>query len=605
MSRLFLSVLDMSLTASYVILIVILVRLLLKKAPKAISYALWIVVAFRLLIPFTFESSFSLIPSKTNVGNISYQRISQQSPQPGISPQMNVGGSNSEVNTIINNLLPEPTLGASADPSQIVLEVGAYVWIFVIMSLLIYSFVSILIIKKRLKGARLIEKNIFEAKNIRTAFVLGFVNPKIYLPEGLTKEEQDYIILHEQTHIKRKDHIIKVLAFFILALHWFNPLVWIAFRLMSKDMELSCDEKVLKQMGSKIKKPYANSLLTLNTEKSFINASPLAFGEGSVKARIKNVLNYKKPAFWVILIALIFAIVIGVGLLSNPEDKDSNENQSELVGQDPVEEEPSNSQEPAEEVIVDNGVYIENFSQMDNYIQDYVLESVDGEEMQPYLPSYHIQGEYDLNGDGQVDKIDALLKADYMDGGYIEVNDIKVPLELDSPFGEMHIIDIDTRDSFYEIAIFDDGPSGDPCFIFYRYDGKDLYRLGVIDRGAVMDGQGKFISWFHKANYFKPQFFSAWGEFKDGRYSITNHDVEQYIGKDYELDGTAYFLPLDNKPDNHHEYVDWNPESLREFEAIKIKILDIYVNPEDRTLNSFYVELPEGERGLLYFWIGD
>lgn len=605
MSRLFLSVLDMSLTASYVILIVILVRLLLKKAPKAISYALWIVVAFRLLIPFTFESSFSLIPSKTNVGNISYQRISQQSPQPGISPQMNVGGSNSEVNTIINNLLPEPTLGASADPSQIVLEVGAYVWIFVIMSLLIYSFVSILIIKKRLKGARLIEKNIFEAKNIRTAFVLGFVNPKIYLPEGLTKEEHDYIILHEQTHIKRKDHIIKVLAFFILALHWFNPLVWIAFRLMSKDMELSCDEKVLKQMGSKIKKPYANSLLTLNTEKSFINASPLAFGEGSVKARIKNVLNYKKPAFWVILIALIFAIVIGVGLLSNPEDKDSNENQSELVGQDPVEEEPSNSQEPAEEVIVDNGVYIENFSQMDNYIQDYVLESVDGEEMQPYLPSYHIQGEYDLNGDGQVDKIDALLKADYMDGGYIEVNDIKVPLELDSPFGEMHIIDIDTRDSFYEIAIFDDGPSGDPCFIFYRYDGKDLYRLGVIDRGAVMDGQGKFISWFHKANYFKPQFFSAWGEFKDGRYSITNHDVEQYIGKDYELDGTAYFLPLDNKPDNHHEYVDWNPESLREFEAIKIKILDIYVNPEDRTLNSFYVELPEGERGLLYFWIGD
>ena len=511
MSRLFLSVLDMSLTASYVILIVILVRLLLKKAPKAISYALWIVVAFRLLIPFTFESSFSLIPSKTNVGNISYQRISQQSPQPGISPQMNVGGSNSEVNTIINNLLPEPTLGASADPSQIVLEVGAYVWIFVIMSLLIYSFVSILIIKKRLKGARLIEKNIFEAKNIRTAFVLGFVNPKIYLPEGLTKEEQDYIILHEQTHIKRKDHIIKVLAFFILALHWFNPLVWIAFRLMSKDMELSCDEKVLKQMGSKIKKPYANSLLTLNTEKSFINASPLAFGEGSVKARIKNVLNYKKPAFWVILIALIFAIVIGVGLLSNPEDKDSNENQSELVGQEPVEEEPSNSQEPAEEVIVDNGVYIENFSQMDNYIQDYVLESVDGEEMQPYLPSYHIQGEYDLNGDGQVDKIDALLKADYMDGGYIEVNDIKVPLELDSPFGEMHIIDIDTRDSFYEIAIFDDGPSGDPCFIFYRYDGKDLYRLGVIDRGAVMDGQGKFISWFHKANYFKPHFFCAGG----------------------------------------------------------------------------------------------
>lgn len=123
-------------------------------------------------------------------------------------------------------------------------------------------------------------------------------------PVGLTKEERDYIIMHEQTHIIRKDHIIKILAFFTLSVHWFNPLVWIAFRLMSRDMELSCDERVLKKMDNDIKKPYANSLLSLNTERIILNGSPLAFAEGNVRARIENVLNYKKPAFWVTLVAI-------------------------------------------------------------------------------------------------------------------------------------------------------------------------------------------------------------------------------------------------------------------------------------------------------------
>lgn len=296
MSKLFLNVLDMSLTASYVILIVILVRLLLKKTPKVISYALWIVVALRLLIPFTLESGYSLMPPNNNVNNISHDIIYQQ------SPQINTGVG--QVDTFINNSLSAPTVGASVNPLQIYLEIVAYIWFLVIVSLLIYSFVSILILKKRLKNATLIENNIFEAKNIRTAFVLGLIKPRIYLPVGLTKEERDYIIMHEQTHIIRKDHIIKILAFFTLSVHWFNPLVWIAFRLMSRDMELSCDERVLKKMDNDIKKPYANSLLSLNTERIILNGSPLAFAEGNVRARIENVLNYKKPAFWVTLVSI-------------------------------------------------------------------------------------------------------------------------------------------------------------------------------------------------------------------------------------------------------------------------------------------------------------
>jgi hypothetical protein len=174
-------------------------------------------------------------------------------------------------------------------------------------------------LKRQLISAKFIEKNIFEAKNLKTPFVLGLIRPKIYLPVGLNVEERSYILLHEQTHIHRKDHIFKALAFLILAIHWFNPLVWIAFMLMSLDMELSCDERVLKEIDEEIKKPYANSLLSLAAGRHILNGSPLAFGEGNIKGRIKNVLNYKKPRFWVIAVSIIIVTAVGIGLMVNPK----------------------------------------------------------------------------------------------------------------------------------------------------------------------------------------------------------------------------------------------------------------------------------------------
>jgi beta-lactamase regulating signal transducer with metallopeptidase domain len=309
MSEIFLSVLNMSLTASYVIIFVILIRLLLKKAPKVISYALWGVVAFRLLIPFSFESMFSLMPRNTNAVPIPQDIIYQQSPQ--INSGIGV------VDSLVNNSLPAPTIGASVNPLQIYVEIGAYIWVLGIIALLVYSLVSILILKRQLKSAQLIDQNIFEARNLKTPFVLGLIKPKIYLPVGLNATERSYILLHEQTHIHRKDHIIKVLAFLILSVHWFNPLVWIAFMLMSKDMELSCDERVLKEMDEDIKKPYANSLLLLATGRHIINGSPLAFGEGNVGGRIKNVLNFKKPTAWLIVVSVALVVVLSIGLASN------------------------------------------------------------------------------------------------------------------------------------------------------------------------------------------------------------------------------------------------------------------------------------------------
>jgi beta-lactamase regulating signal transducer with metallopeptidase domain len=310
MGKIFLTVLNMSFTASYVILFVILVRLMLKKAPRVISYVLWGVVAFRLIIPSSFESMFSIMPRNTNAVPIPHDIIYQQNPQ--INSGIEV------LDSFVNNSLPAPIIGASVNPLQIYVEIGAYLWVLGIIALLVYSLVSILILKRQLKNAELIEQNIFEAKNLKTPFVLGLIRPKIYLPDRLNATERNYILLHEQTHIRRKDHIIKILAFLTLSIHWFNPLVWIAFMLMSTDMELSCDEKVLKEMNEDIKKPYANSLLSLATGRYIFNGNPLAFGEGNVKGRIKNVLNYKKPRFWVVVIAAIIAVAIGVGLLANP-----------------------------------------------------------------------------------------------------------------------------------------------------------------------------------------------------------------------------------------------------------------------------------------------
>ncbi|PKM58310.1 MAG: hypothetical protein CVU98_01585 [Firmicutes bacterium HGW-Firmicutes-3] len=313
MRELFLSVLNMSLTASYVILCVILIRLLLKKAPKVISYALWGVIAFRLIIPFSFESMFSLIPRNINAVLIPHDIVYQQSPQ--------VNSGIEVVDSLVSKSLPAPNVGASVNPLQIYTEIGTYIWILGIMVLLIYSVVSVLRLKRQLKGAQLIEQNIYHAQNLKTPFVLGIIRPRIYLPVDLSTTERSYILLHEQTHIQRKDHIIKILAFIILSIHWFNPLVWIAFLLMSTDMELSCDERVLKEMNEEIKKPYANSLLSLATGRHILNGSPLAFGEGNVKGRIINVLNYKKPVFWVVVVALIAVVAVSVGLMSNPQEK--------------------------------------------------------------------------------------------------------------------------------------------------------------------------------------------------------------------------------------------------------------------------------------------
>lgn len=314
-------ILNMSLTAGIVVVLVLLARLPLKKAPKVFSYVLWAVVLFRLLCPVSFSSDFSLLgifnsPNVTN-GSITYvpaDIVHAENPQvnllfPGISQA-------------INETLPQGDEQTVADPLEAPMAIATFLWLFGIAVMLTYSVVSVLLLKKRLKSARNTVGNIYEADNLKTPFVLGVIRPRIFIPTGLSVEEKSYIIRHEQTHIRRFDHIIKPFAFFVLSIHWFNPLVWIAFVVMGADMELSCDERVIKEMGGDIKKAYSVSLLSLATEKRIINGSPLAFGEGNVGGRIKNVLNYKKPALWIIAAAVIACIAVSVCLLSNPRARD-------------------------------------------------------------------------------------------------------------------------------------------------------------------------------------------------------------------------------------------------------------------------------------------
>ncbi len=312
----FIYVLNMSMTASVAALVVIIARQLLKRAPKVFSYALWSVVFFRLVCPFSFSSSWSFFrlteSAQTNV--LQPQFISQ-----GLSkvviPIMD-RGSEFLNDTLINNL-PVPAPLAALKPMQ-PLSILAFVWSIGIAAFLLYAVISYIRLNKRISMATLVSDNIYETDLIKSPFVCGFIRPKIYLPLGLVENEREYILCHEQTHIKRFDHLVKPLAYLALILHWFNPFIWLCFSLMIKDMEMSCDERVMGLTAGKGASSYSKSLLSMAIQQKMPGPSPLAFGESNVKARIKNILHYRKPEFWVIITSVIIVVILAATLMSNP-----------------------------------------------------------------------------------------------------------------------------------------------------------------------------------------------------------------------------------------------------------------------------------------------
>ena len=366
LDKLFLQMLNMSFTAGFVIMVVLLVRMLLKKAPKIFSYIIWSVVLFRLICPFSFESTISFIPVKADPipADIGMMEI------PNIDTGIEV------LNNSINPVLPQATVTASINPMQIWLFIGEIIWIIGIIVLLIYSLVSLISLIKKLRAAEKIEmeEDVYSLNGLDTAFVLGFVKPKIYIPLGLSEKEKKYIILHERTHIKRFDHIIRLISFFVLCLYWLNPLVWVAFILAMKDMEISCDESVLKQADSDIRSDYATSLLRFATQQKSIKASPLAFGEGDTKARIKNAVSYKKPAFWVSIVIGVVIICILIGLFANPKTKNITvEDCANLYIEQEIEHYENIEQNGDSIKIIDSKITkLEKIAQFDNLMEDHV-----------------------------------------------------------------------------------------------------------------------------------------------------------------------------------------------------------------------------------------
>lgn len=313
--NLFLQVLNMSFSASFVIFPVLLIRLLLKRTAKIFTYILWAVVLLRLICPVFPQSPISLLPAKPSFieGDIIY------SLQPKVDTGIPI------LNSSINSILPAATPYSSINPIQVWLLIAQLIWLTGIVAILIYNIICVVILSKKIRSARLERDNIYILSGLASPFVMGLFRPRIYIPESLSPRQLQFVSLHEETHIKRLDHVFRLLSFLALCIHWFNPLVWLAFALSGRDMEMACDERVIKLLGPGVKKEYSSSLLGFSGVKPAMGGGALAFGEGDTGLRIKNVLSYKRPSIWAIVISVLLIIICFLGFTTNPSEKQKPE----------------------------------------------------------------------------------------------------------------------------------------------------------------------------------------------------------------------------------------------------------------------------------------
>ncbi len=325
MEGFFLHVLDRSITVCWLIVAVVIIRFLLKKAPKWIRGILWGMVALRLVIPFSLESAFSLLPEKGAVEQV----LMEEARQPSETPVQEWSPGKEPV-----AVAPIEGVDAGLVREEVTMTKGVnlisvltMVWLAGMLLLFLYCVLSFGKLRRRVADAVICRKErpcIYESEKVDSPFVLGLIKPCIYLPYGMSEEDRQYVIAHEEAHISRGDHFIKPIGFLILAVYWFHPLVWLAYILLCRDIELACDEKVIARMVVSDKKAYTKALLKCSSPQRMISACPLAFGEVGVKKRIINVLNYKKPAFWIILLSIVACVVVGVCFLTEPKETAEN-----------------------------------------------------------------------------------------------------------------------------------------------------------------------------------------------------------------------------------------------------------------------------------------
>ena len=526
MHRLFPIVCNMSLTASVVILAVLAVRLLLRRAPKVFSYALWAVVLFRLLCPVSVTSAVSLLgalgaPAQERsavtsvVEYVPADIVRNMAPAVTPLPQEPFPA---EPGKNIVSTAPSVTQpdAAPVSPLSGPVAVLTLTWLTGMALLLLYSVVSLLRLRRRLVGALRLEDNIYLADYIPSPFVMGLFRPKIYLPSTLTETERGYILRHEQYHLRRRDHVVKLLSFLALCVHWFNPLVWAAFILAGKDMEMSCDEAVVRELGEDIRADYSASLLSLATGRRIVAGMPLAFGEGDTGGRIRNLLNWKRPQPWIIAVCAVVCVGLIALCAANPKG-DSDE--------DPAAQGKKGQWSSVE-------AYVESVMNAETEVEYYVVGAngtVRPDE--PQTAAVTDRKRLSLGRNGQVDGLDPdgtleewefsyLVKFDadpesvalvggqyYDDEGYFWLG----PDNTHALFA-LHYED-DSYDILYDAAIMDG-------YDFYGYHNtveEVIYDWYVTDQG--LDLPLYVEDWIDQINYNNPND-------KPGNYPVHRYDVD-------------------------------------------------------------------------------
>lgn len=322
MENIFLTVLNMSITSAIVVCAVCFVRILLRKAPRSISYALWAAVLFRAVCPVSFSFVFSFFGGINSIGAASSDGSINffshaAAPVTEVTGETVLNAAHSGSTPAIGSL-QSSVPAANFSIINVLLSAGTVLWIVGVIIMITCSVISYIKLRKKISTATLVSSNVYESDRIDAPFVCGLIRPRIYLPVSLSNENRRYVLAHEQTHIRRRDYLVKPFAFLVLSVHWFNPLMWAAYLLMSKDIEMSCDERVIRTLGAEVKTEYSTALLTLATGRSAISGTPLAFGESGIRSRVKNILSYKRRAFWIIAVAIAVCVIVYFCFLSNP-----------------------------------------------------------------------------------------------------------------------------------------------------------------------------------------------------------------------------------------------------------------------------------------------
>ena len=334
MSAVFLKILNMSISASWIATTVLLLRLCLKRAPKWWNVLLWGLVAVRLMLPVSIESSLSLLP-RAEVVSPAHIVPSV----PGKAAPM-IGGA--------------AAIASGAKTQLPIWTILAWVWLFGVLVLVLYTLVSTLRLRHQVREAVRLQGNIYQSEQVASPFVLGILRPKVYLPYHMDSREAQHVLAHEQAHLRRGDHFWKPLGFLLLTIHWFNPLMWLSYAMLCRDIELACDETVIRDLRREERADYMQALVACSVNRRRIAACPLAFGETGVKERVKSVMNYKKPTLWVMLLALALCVVLAGCFLTDPKDTNSDRtaataSSSEEADPDTADSAPEESAQPAEQ----------------------------------------------------------------------------------------------------------------------------------------------------------------------------------------------------------------------------------------------------------------